>query len=668
MKINKLLIAISVLVALAVAACSEFEDTVEPSPAVPDGCQGVYFPASNTSAYELEPTEPTQITITIAREVSSGAVEVPVNVEVNDEDVYNVPSSISFADGETEVDFTVTFPDAGEGTTYNLKLAVEGDEYVNPYASALPYVTTSVTRIKWAAVEEPMVYVDGTVAYFYGVEALPMYVNAEKAEVTGMTRYRFKNAYRVAPTGEWVGEEYEAIPDEDGIYDGFPYNYPGDFDENNDYYTIIEIDNATGEVFMYAHELGMAWGDGMFSIGSVYNNLSDDKASYPLGTIVDGVITFPSNSLFVSEAEYNDGGKYPASVPTYIYLTKDAFIAANLKIDDFNDVEYEAIAGEVGEFESAAYSDNWSQTLSMAIDIDPENEESEYKNLYYLSNLYAEGYGVAFYYNEEEESVTIPENQSIGAEFMGKDIYVSPSDSIESSVVVNAKGVTIYTLGLIFHFEDGTIVGEFAETFFYSEDAVSYDKEDFLGDFVMSGLSQFGEADANMEINIAEGEDENSLVITGIDYAAEVIASFDPSTSIMSVTPQVLPDIVTESATYDATLYTTDAEGVSTTAVMDFTFNMQGNLVMTSTSQGDGYLINSEAAGGWLDGYYNLVFSPLQTKSAYINTQNFASFNVRSSANLIIKQDLGAGNNFEIQGKKAPKKFRKDRTQIDIVF
>jgi hypothetical protein len=647
MKINKLLIAVFVLAAIAMTSCSEFEDTVEPSPAVPEGCQGVYFPTSNTEVFELEPTESTQVTLTIARNVSTGAVDVPIIIKENDEDVFNVPENVTFADGETEVDFTVSFPNAAEGTTYNLRLAVEGDEYVNPYSSKQSYVTTSVTRIKWVPVEEPMVYIDGTFAAGYGVSFFPMYVEVEKAEVTGMVRYRFKNAYDV-PTGD---------ADDDGVFDGYPYNDPGDFDESNDYYTIIEIDNATGEVFMYDNEIGVDWGYGMISIGSVYGNVSDDKSSYPPGKLQGDVVTFPANSLYFSEAGYNDGAKYPSSAPTYIYLTKDAFIAANLKIDDFNDVEYEAIAGEIGEFESVAYSDNWSQTLSKAIDIDPENEESEYKNLYYLSNLYAEDYGVAFYYNEESESITIPENQPIGTYFMGKDIYVSPSDSIESSVEINDKGVTIYTLGLIFHFEDGTIVGEFAETFFYSKDAVSYNKEDFLGGFVMSGLSQFGGPDASMEINIAEGEDDNSLVITGIEYAAEVIASFDPSNSIMSVAPQVLPDIVTETATYDVTLYTTDAEGVSTTAVIDFTFNMQGDLVITPTSQGDGYLINSEAAGGWLDGYYNLVFSPDNNKSARINTRKVASFAVHSIMDLAQREESTV-HSFKIQGKITPKKLK----------
>ncbi len=659
MNINKLLIVFSVLVAFAISACSEYEDTIEPSPSVPAGNQGVYFPSSNTSVFELEPTEPTEITLSIARAESSGAVDVPIIVEINDGDVFNVPQTVSFADGETEKDFTVSFPNAGEGTTYELKLAVEGEQYVNPYATELPYVTTNVTRIKWETVENPFVYVDGTVAYFYGITPLPMYVNAERAQLGGAVRYRFKNAFDV-PTGD---------ADADGIYDGFPYNDPGDFDESNDYYTIIEIDNATGEVFMFAHQLGMAWGDGMFSIGSVYRNLSENKASYPLGTMKDGVITFPNNSLFVSEAGYNNGQKYPASVPTFIYLTKEAFIAANLKINDFNDVEYEAIEGEVGEFESAAYSDNWSQSLAKAIDIDPDNEESEYKNLYYLPNLYAEDFGVAFYYTEGGD-VKIPENQSIGREVFGKDIYVSPSETIESSVEVNSKGVTIYTLGLIFHFEDGTIVGDFAEKFFYSETAVVYAKDDFLGDFLMTGPSQFSGVDpASMDVTIAAGTEENSLVITGIDYAVEVIATFDPATSMMSIAPQVLDDFVGANGTYDMTLYTTDADGVSETSVIDFSFNMQGDLVIASTSVGDGYLLNSEAIGGWVDGYYNLVFSPVQTKSASITSQSFSSFAVRSAADMIVKSgsETSVANNFKVIGKKTSDKQKKTES-FEIVF
>lgn len=658
MKLNKIFIAISILAAFTFSACDEFEDTVTPSPEVPEGCQGVYFPASNPQLIELEPTEATEMTLTIAREVSSGVAEVPIVQEVNDENVFEVPETVSFADGETEVDFTVTFPTAEEGTTYNLKLAVEGDEFVNPYASELPYVETNATRIQWVPVEEPMIYVDGAFSGGYGVSSFPMYVEAEKAEIAGAVRYRFKNVYDV-PTGS----------DEDGVYDGYPYNDPGDFDESKDYTTTIEIDNRTGEVFMFSHEIGVDWGYGMISIGSLYGNISDDKGKNPLGEKNGDVITFPPSSLYFSEAGYNSGAAYGASSPTIIYMTKEAFIAANLKIEDFNDIEYEVISGEVGEFESNAYSEVWNQTISAAIDVDPENEESEYKNLFYLSDLYADGYGLAFYYYEEDGKVIVPENQATGQEYMGQMVYVSPSEEVETFVEVNSKGVTIYSLGLMFHYEDGTILGEFSEIFYYSQDAVSYSKADFMGDFVMTGESQFGDGPTEMEVSISEGLDESSLIITGVDYAVEIIASFDATNSILSIAPQTLPDFELSSGTYDATLYTTDAGGVSTTSEIDFTFNMQGNLVIAESSVGDGYLIDSEAAGGWVDGYYDLVFTPVEdeTKSASVDSGNYSGLSVFSTLKERTEIEI-TGPDFSIQGNKMSKESLKRNLSNSVIF
>ena len=112
----------------------------------------------------------------------------------------------------------------------------------------------------------------------------------------------------------------------------------------------------------------------------------------------------------------------------------------------------------------------------------------------------------------------------------GQDVYVSQSDSIESSIEVNSKGVTIYTLGLTFHLEDGTIIGDFAETFYYSEEAVEYTIDDFVGTFTMTGPSQFsGYDDAEMTVTITEGESANTLIITGVDYAEEIEATYDES-------------------------------------------------------------------------------------------------------------------------------------------
>ena len=131
----------------------------------------------------------------------------------------------------------------------------------------------------------------------------------------------------------------------------------------------------------------------------------------------------------------------------------------------------------------------------------------------------------------------------------GQDLYVSQSDNNESSVVVNYKGTSIYTFGLTFHFSDGTIVGDFAETFYYSEEALTYTKEDFLSEFTLIG----GSAPADVEI--AE-ESPNSFVITGISRAEEVVAEFSPEDQTLSITPQELADVTLcegeDAVTYNA--------------------------------------------------------------------------------------------------------------------
>ena len=412
MKIMKKIYLLGFLIGMiAFVGCSE-DDLVTPSPSpeAPAGTQGVYFPSSNQSAFELMPVDPTEFEMTIARTVSTGAVDVPINIEVNDDDVFVVPSSVSFADGETEKTFKITFPSAAEGTTYNLKLNVEGEQFVNPYITGLSYVKTNATRVKWEAVEKPMVYIDGTFAAFFGVPILPMYVHAEKAELGDATRYRFKNAYKV-PTSV----------DEDGIYDGYPSNDPGDFLEG-DYYTTIEIGGDKGganDVFMFSGDIGVDWGYGVFNIGSVYSNASQNIDSYPLGTLKDSVITFPESSLYISMKDFDGAAKRVAAEPTIIYLSKEVYLAANLKINSFNDIEYDDDAVETGTFISTATSDTIvSQTMLKAIDIDEENKDSEYKDLFYLPNLYEEDFGLALYYSEES-GISIPKDQPTVMSFLG---------------------------------------------------------------------------------------------------------------------------------------------------------------------------------------------------------------------------------------------------------
>ena len=608
MKINRLIKAFSMLLIVAFAACSDFEDTELISPDKPAGSQGAFFPTSNVAAHELEPTDPTQITVTVSRAVSAGAASLPIVVKTNDDNVFNVPATANFADGETETDILVTFPNADEGVTYKLVLAVEGDQAVDPYGAGAISTATQVTRIKWEPVEDPFIYRDGTFeGAGWGDNSRPMYVYAEKAQLGSSVRYRLKNVYAPATS---------ANPDADGVYNGF-FNFDPGFDSSKDWLTVIEIHSAagtSGDVSMFTHEIGSQRSDyGWISIGS--------KAG-SFGTLSANKITFPAGSLLF----YDNDGSYDARTTT-IYLTKEAYIADNMRIVDFNDVEYVEIEGELEVFESLAYGETWSKTLFTAVDIDSLNDESEYKDLFYLEDLYADNYGLAFYYNEETGSVNIPENQQIGREVFGRSLYVSQSESNESSVEVNYKGTSIYTFGLIFHFDDGTIVGDFTETFYYNEDALVYEKDDFLGEFSLTGGT------AAMDVEIEEKSTDN-FTITGITNADEVNAIFNPTNLTLSISPQILANVALGENVYEAEFDILKPSGSANDATLDFEFNLRGNLVVSDTSVGTGFGIygintENEENQGYLSRNTSPVFLPIISEIVEPETQGVANFSIQ---------------------------------------
>lgn len=649
MKLNKLIKALSLLLVVAFTSCGDYEDTIIESPAKSAGNLGVFFSESNAPAYELEPTDQTQIAVKVSRKNTSGEASVPIVVKTNDEDVFKVPATANFAAGAEETEVLVTFPEAKEGTTYKLTLALEGDEYVDPYGSGNVAYSTSVTRIKWTKIDEPFIYIDGTFTAAYGVETLPMYVEAEKAEVAGAIRYRLKNAYKV-PTGEWVSEEdYQAAPDAEGIFDGYPYNFPGDFDDSKDYNIVVEVKVEkdkdgnvvkVGPVTMFGSETGSIWSYGMISIGSVKG-----KA----GVLKNGKITFAPDALYFSMADYQSGSPLPPSAPTLIYLTKEAYIKDNMHIKDFNDVETTAIEGSLSEFESVAYNKTWAKTLSQAVDIDEENPNSEYKNLFYLSDLYAEGLGLAFYYDAEKDKVAIPGNQKIGVKVFGKDVYVSQSEKIESSVKTNYKGVTIYTFGLTFHFKDGTVLGDFAETFFYKKDALKYEKADFIKKFNLLG------AETPSGVTITESEGDELKVAGKFGVAKEFTADFNAVNATMTISAQNLVDFNTKDKegkelSYAVQLLTLVGGNPSVEDLV-FSFNNRGDLVVDDSSAAQGFVVliqnkddENDVASVYANG--SPMFVVDDAKAATVNAQAYEN---RAE---VAKMAEKNGSNFSVQGKR----------------
>lgn len=322
MKLFSRYMFVALMSILALASCSDDDKYVAGEQESADKV-GAYFTVIDGGDNEVDPADPTEFTVKVARLNTTGDVSVPLTVTENDNDVYEVPATADFKDGEAETTVKVTFPNAAVGATNTLTIEIP-KEYVSLYkenAERVSY-TTSYTRVKW---EDAGVgyWIDGNINSLFGVQALPLVVELEKTvSVDGTTtRYRFDSPFAYTATGQ----------DELGGYIGYPYNEAGDCDEKS-HKMIVTVKGK--EASLAQTNTGMTWADyGTFIIGQIYGNLSDDADTYPLGYLTagknntPGVITWPENSLFVHMSEYKGGYTAVASNPSYLYLSADDFQA-----------------------------------------------------------------------------------------------------------------------------------------------------------------------------------------------------------------------------------------------------------------------------------------------------------------------------------------------------
>lgn len=330
MKIFSKYMFIALMSIIALASCGDDDNYVAGAQDSADKV-GVYFPTTDGGSNEVDPADPTEFNIKVARMNTNGAISVPLNVIANDENVFQVPATAEFKDGEAETTVKVTFPNAAVGTTYALTVEVP-QEYISLYKENADKVsfTTDYTRVKWESIGEGY-WIDGNINTVFGVQPLPLVVEIEKTiSLDGKTiRYRFDSPFAYENTGQ----------DELGGFIGYPYidndeNFCGD-EKSHKFIVTITKDGAS----LAKTNTGMSMaGFGSFVIGQVVGNLSTadgvitDTDTYPLGKVeagkeTPGKITWPSNSLFVMMTEYNGGYVAPAGNPSILFLSADDYKA-----------------------------------------------------------------------------------------------------------------------------------------------------------------------------------------------------------------------------------------------------------------------------------------------------------------------------------------------------
>ena len=315
MKINKYFLSLAGA-AMLFASCGTEDLELGNSSTTPvdPKCPAVEFAANNTKTFEVDPSEPA-FNLTVVRRDSVKA-SYDIVVVNNEEDAFNVPAKVEFGEKELSKEITITMK---EGAKQGEPLALEltfNDADINPYTTGLKTISVNSTIIKWESIGTGY-WLGNILNIYYNVNVLPLAVELEKAVTANAVKFRFECPYASVCTAQ----------DELGAYVGYPYNGPDNLTGNveNVVITITKDGASIAPVSM-----GIDYGYGEMSMGSVYGYLSSNIASYPLGTYAEtatgGNITFPANSLFLSD---NDGPTPCSKGATVLYLSAADFMAAN---------------------------------------------------------------------------------------------------------------------------------------------------------------------------------------------------------------------------------------------------------------------------------------------------------------------------------------------------
>lgn len=252
------------------ASCSDDDDYV---PAVVPGNAQVYFSNAQESTVNIVEDQ-TEFDVLVLRQDTEG--ELTVNIQANDPSgIFTIPSTVTFADTEATANLHITydFADIEGNVRYPISLKIDEKDATLYGDASTSFV---VLYAPWKSIGECK-YTDGLISSLYNADPLTYLVEVEES-MTQPGLYRVVNPY---------GADY-------------PYNEPGDYDPDNNYYLTINATDPT-KVYLEESPTGCNWGNGEFIFYSIaglrlaQGNPAAAEGYY--GTVKDGVITFPKGSL-----------------------------------------------------------------------------------------------------------------------------------------------------------------------------------------------------------------------------------------------------------------------------------------------------------------------------------------------------------------------------------
>lgn len=409
---------LSLVAGLGMASCAN-EYEYQPAPQDADADRAIVSFPEATKSVQADPNGATSEVVTILRANTENECKVVFDVLENTDDAITFTQPV-FAAGDSATTFTVDYSKCEIGKSYTLKLQVTNPELVSQYDNGTTY-TFSVIRIKWnpagfyydAAgnkVEGEVMYTEDFLTTFFSVSNKTYPVELEERDdMPGM--YRLKNPY---------GARY-------------PYNEPGDYDPDNDYYLVIDATDPEKVYIPSLTNLGFNWGYGDFyawSLAGYYlsrGNAATAEAYY--GKIENGAITFPEKALMIAMEEYNDFGLYQANSKGAfsVVLNPDEVIPPLYEANIETDFDYDEEL--TSDYESAFLKSKHQTTLYrgtcvVTTDSCDKRFAEQYGTLYILEAPYAEGNDFKFLVKKGKVSVPKGyESQATGLVALNQDVY-----------------------------------------------------------------------------------------------------------------------------------------------------------------------------------------------------------------------------------------------------
>ena len=303
------------LMAFAISSCtSDYDYTGAPKVA-----NEVFFSNTQESKFELSKSS-SSFVVTLNRVKTEGELTVPLIYTPDEGSIFQVPASVTFADGEASANITITYnPDELQYGTYSGgTISVGGEDFDTTYGiGSFTFSAGATEWVDFTTNKSMGLYREDVLTTFYGVPNTVEEVKIQKSVVED-GKYRIVNPY-----ASWDGK------------DGVTY------DSENDHYWVI---NATDPDYVYVEtcHTGLNLGGGeikassqvAFNLeGNVPLEIIKEKKPEWFGTLKNGVITMPQKTLLISEANYNDGAFYLSNKNGLFAVALPGYAIADYNVD-----------------------------------------------------------------------------------------------------------------------------------------------------------------------------------------------------------------------------------------------------------------------------------------------------------------------------------------------